>query len=122
LVIDGTLGSIGKATEPCEMRLEAGQLVSASGEQGAAFIELLRGAGEDGTRIAELGIGTNEKAIVTGNLLEDEKILGSCHVAFGASAGIGGDIQVPIHEDCVVLEPTVTVDGEPLITAGELVV
>src|SRR4051812_42755215 len=50
----------------------------------------LRGAGELGTNLAELGIGTNEAATMTGNVLEDEKILGSVHVAFGASAGIGG--------------------------------
>ena len=51
----------------------------------------LTAAGPDGTRVAELGIGTNEKAILTGELLEDEKLLGTVHVAFGASAGIGGD-------------------------------
>ena len=49
-------------------------------------MELLTAHGEDGTSLAELGIGTNEKAILTGNLLEDEKILGTAHVAFGASA------------------------------------
>jgi leucyl aminopeptidase (aminopeptidase T) len=122
LVVDGTSGSLGRATEPYELRIEAGALVSATGEQGEGLLALLRGAGEDGTRVAELGVGTNEKAIVTGNLLEDEKILGSCHVAFGASAGIGGEIQVPIHEDCVVLKPTLLVDGEPLIRDGELLV
>ena len=70
--------------------------------------------------MAELGIGTNEEAIVTGNILEDEKILGTAHVAFGASAAIGGTVQVPVHLDCVVLEPTVEVDGRPLVDAGEL--
>ncbi|MET0730942.1 MAG: aminopeptidase, partial [Solirubrobacterales bacterium] len=67
-------------------------------------------------------IGTNEKAILTGVVLEDEKILGTCHVAFGASAGIGGTIQVPVHLDCVVTKPDVSIDGEPLVRAGELLV
>ena len=53
-------------------------------------MELLTAHGPDGTNVAELGIGTNEKAILTGNVLEDEKILGTAHVAFGASAAIGG--------------------------------
>ncbi len=57
---------------------------------------------------------------MTGNLLEDEKILGTCHVAFGASAAIGGTVQVPVHLDCVVLEPDLSVDGQPLVRAGRL--
>ena len=85
-------------------------------------MELLTAHGEDGTNVAELGIGTNEKAKLTGNLLEDEKILGTCHVAFGASAAIGGTVQVPVHLDCVVMRPDVSVDGEPLVSAGELLV
>ena len=59
---------------------------------------------------------------LTGNVLEDEKILGTCHVAFGASAGIGGVVQVPIHIDCVVLRPTVAIDGEAIVRDGELLV
>ena len=50
------------------------------------------------------GVGTNDRATLTGNVLEDEKILGTVHVAFGASAGIGGTVSVPIHLDVVVLD------------------
>lgn len=120
LVVDGTMGSLGLPPEPSEFQVENGSLVSASGEYGERFLELLREAGEGGTFVAELGIGTNECATLTGNLIEDEKILGTCHVAFGASAGIGGEIQVPIHEDVVVMKPTVVADGTTLIEAGEL--
>ena len=108
-------------TEPVELTSRGqGNLVSASGTAGAALLEILRGAGEGGTDVAELGIGTNECATLTGNLIEDEKILGTCHVAFGASAGIGGEIQVPIHEDFVVMKPTVEADGEALIAGASL--
>ena len=86
----------------------------------ARLLELLRAAGPDGTNLAELGVGTNERATLTGNVLEDEKILGTAHVAFGASAAIGGTVQVPVHLDCVVMTPDVTVDGEPLVRGGEL--
>ena len=55
-----------------------------------------------GRNLAELGVGTNDRARLTGNVLEDEKILGTVHVAFGASAGIGGTVSVPIHLDVVV--------------------
>ncbi|HYH61635.1 MAG TPA: aminopeptidase [Solirubrobacterales bacterium] len=120
LVVDGTHGSLGLPSEPTRMVVENGALVEAPGEHGARFLELLRSAGEGGTFLAELGIGTNECATLTGNLIEDEKILGTCHVAFGASAGIGGEIQVPIHEDVVVMKPTVEADGEPIIRDGQL--
>ncbi|MDQ3758464.1 MAG: aminopeptidase [Actinomycetota bacterium] len=120
LVVDGTLGSLGQPPEPSIFTVEGGALTDATGDQGARFLEVLRGAGEGGTFLAELGIGTNECAMLTGNLIEDEKILGTCHVAFGASAGIGGEIQVPIHEDVVVMKPTVEVGARALIRDGEL--
>ena len=120
LVVDGTMGSLGLPPGPSTFTVEGGALTAATGAHGERFLELLRGAGEGGTFLAELGIGTNECATLSGNLIEDEKILGTCHVAFGASAGIGGEIQVPIHEDVVVMKPTVEVDGLALIRDGEL--
>ena len=120
--IDGSIAGIGLVDEPVELVVEGGHLTSARGGQGMAFMELLTEHGEDGTNIAELGIGTNEKAILTGEILEDEKILGTCHVAFGASAAIGGTVQVPVHLDCVVMKPTVELDGEAIVRDGELLV
>ncbi len=122
LVIDGSLASIGLVEEPVVLVVEGGHLTSARGGQGMAFMELLTVHGEDGTNIAELGIGTNERAILTGEILEDEKIAGTCHVAFGASAGIGGTVQVPVHLDCIVMKPTVELDGEAIVRDGELLV
>jgi leucyl aminopeptidase (aminopeptidase T) len=122
LVIDGSLAGIGLAEEPVELVIEGGHLTSARGGQGMAFMDLLTQHGEDGTNIAELGIGTNEKAILTGEILEDEKILGTCHVAFGASAGIGGTVQVPVHLDCIVMKPVVELDGETIVRNGELLI
>jgi leucyl aminopeptidase (aminopeptidase T) len=120
LVVDGSIAGVGQVTEPVTLTVRDGHLVDASGEQGAALMELLTAHGPDGTNVAELGIGTNEAATLTGNVLEDEKILGSAHVAFGASAAIGGTVQVPVHLDCVVLEPTVEVDGKLIAEGGEL--
>ena len=120
LVVDGSIAGVGLVEEPVTLTIREGHLVDASGEQGAALMELLTEHGPDGTNVAELGIGTNGEATLTGNVLEDEKILGSAHVAFGASAAIGGAVQVPVHLDCVVLEPTVTVGGTTIADSGEL--
>ncbi|HET9120834.1 MAG TPA: aminopeptidase [Solirubrobacterales bacterium] len=122
LVIDGSLAGIGLVEEPVELVVEGGHLTSARGGQGMAFMELLTVHGDDATNIAELGVGTNERAILTGEILEDEKIAGTCHIAFGASAGIGGTVQVPVHLDCIVMKPTLELDGEAIVRDGELLI
>ncbi|HWA54473.1 MAG TPA: aminopeptidase [Solirubrobacterales bacterium] len=122
LVVDGSIAGVGEVETPVELTVRDGHLTEATGPEGAALMELLTKHGEDGTNIAELGIGTNEEATLTGNILEDEKILGTAHVAFGASAAIGGKVQVPVHLDCVVLEPSIEVDGKEIVRAGELLV
>jgi leucyl aminopeptidase (aminopeptidase T) len=122
LVVDGSIAGVGKVEGPVPLAIRDGHLVGAEGSAGEALLELLTVHGPDGTNVAELGIGTNEEAILTGNILEDEKILGTAHVAFGASAAIGGTVQVPVHLDCVILEPTVEIDGEALVRDGDLLV
>jgi leucyl aminopeptidase (aminopeptidase T) len=121
LIVAGTIATLEQG-EPSELVVKAGRLVSASGSRGRRLMDLLTAHGEDGTNVAELGIGTNENARPSGEVLEDEKILGTAHVAFGASAAIGGTVQVPVHLDCVVLEPDLTVDGTPVVRGGTLVV
>ncbi len=122
LVVDGSIAGVGLLDTPVSLTVRGGHLTDATGSDGVALMELLTVHGEDGTNVAELGIGTNEEAVLTGNILEDEKILGSAHVAFGASAAIGGTVQVPVHLDCVLLEPTVEIDGEAIVGGGELLV
>ena len=57
---------------------------------------------ENDTRrnIAEFAIGCNPKAVITGNILEDEKVEG-LHIAYGTSTFIGGNIQSDMHQDIV---------------------
>jgi len=122
LVVDGSIAAIGLVESPVRLTVVGGHLTGATGDEGAKLMELLTPHGPDGTNVAELGIGTNEEAILTGNILEDEKIFGTAHVAFGASAGIGGTVQVPVHLDVVVKEPTVEIDGEAILGGGELLI
>lgn len=58
--------------------------------------------------IAELGIGTNDKATRPDNILEAEKILGTIHIALGDNSGFGGVVSTPFHEDYVFYQPTLT--------------
>ena len=86
-------------------------------------MELLTEHGEDGTNVAELGVGTNEKAMLTGETSSrTRRSSAPIHVAFGASAAIGGTVQVPVHLDCVVMKPTLELDGESIVRDGELLI
>jgi leucyl aminopeptidase (aminopeptidase T) len=104
--------------DPARLTIEGGRLTGATGPEGEQLLAMLREHGDAGTNLAELGVGTNDRAQLTGNVLEDEKILGTVHVAFGASIAIGGTVSVPIHLDCVVTEASLSVDGTPVLDAG----
>lgn len=120
-IVASSLAAIGLADPPARLTVEDGRLTMAEGPEGAQLLSRLRGAGELGTNLAELGVGTNEHATLTGNVLEDEKILGTAHVAFGASAAIGGTVSVPVHLDVVVLDATLTIGGTQVLDGGRFV-
>ncbi|TKJ29481.1 MAG: hypothetical protein CEE40_08245 [Chloroflexi bacterium B3_Chlor] len=53
--------------------------------------------------VAELGLGCNDEAVVTGNVLEDEKVMGM-HWAFGLSDHLGGTVGVDDFSDPGLVE------------------
>jgi aminopeptidase len=57
--------------------------------------------------LGELGIGLNEKARIVGNMLEDEKVLRTCHIAIGSN--YAEDAKALIHLDGLVRNPTIEV-------------
>jgi len=81
---------------------------------------MLDAAGPNGRNLAELGIGTNDRAKITGNVLEDEKVMGTIHLAFGDNSTFGGKVKVDVHLDGLVLKPTVEVDGKEIMKNGRL--
>ncbi|HEY5187762.1 MAG TPA: aminopeptidase [Solirubrobacteraceae bacterium] len=120
-IVAVSLAPLGLSAEPATLTVADGRIVAAEGGLGPQYLELLTAHGELGTNLAELGIGTNDRAQLTGNVLEDEKILGTVHVAFGASAGIGGTVSVPIHLDVVVLEASLRIGETTVLDAGRYV-
>ncbi len=80
--------------------------------------------GEGCRVVCELGIGTNPNARLQGNVLTDEKVMGTVHIAIGhnALASYGGQNRAPIHLDGVIGGPTLIVDGETLIKDGKYLV
>jgi leucyl aminopeptidase (aminopeptidase T) len=121
LVVDGSMASIGRITSPIVMEVEDGYVVSVNGEAEAEKLEaILARYGRDARNIAELGIGLNDFAQLTGNALEDEKVLGTVHVALGDNSTFGGTVSVPSHLDGILLKPTLTIDGTVIIEEGRL--
>lgn len=96
------------------------------------FVTLLEGGGEIGEQFrtrfafsedslrhrrncAELGIGTNPNARRPDNVLEAEKIKGTVHIAVGDSSHIGGVTESDLHEDFVLPQPILWIDGERIM-------
>ena len=71
--------------------------------------------------VAELGIGTNDEAILSGVILEDEKLYGTVHVAFGTNTSFGGTNKADCHYDGIILKPTLYLDDELIIDKGRFV-
>ncbi|ULQ58836.1 aminopeptidase [Brucepastera parasyntrophica] len=69
--------------------------------EGESYAENARGLGE-------LGIGLNPAAKISGNMLEDEKAFHTCHFAIGSN--YDNDAEAMIHLDCLVRNPTITVN------------
>jgi leucyl aminopeptidase (aminopeptidase T) len=123
LVIDGAMSGVGIVDSPIRMKVEKGYAVSIEGGSSAKSLEkLIEIHGKEARNIAELGIGTNPEAILTGLVLEDEKVLGTAHVAIGNNATFGGVVNVPSHLDGILLNPTLEVDGTFILKGGQLVI
>ena len=122
LVFDGSVWPIGRLETPLTVDVVDGYATSFSGPAGEQFRSILDKHGHEAFAVAELGIGTNEAATLTGNVLEDEKIIGTIHVAFGDNHSFGGTIRVSSHQDGVVLQPTADIDGTRLLEDGRLLV
>ncbi|MFD1887318.1 aminopeptidase [Paenibacillus wenxiniae] len=119
LLADGSVAGLGALEQPLLLTLEHGRLVAAEGGLGTDLLHML---GDDqGRMLGEFGIGTNDKARITGVVLEDEKVYGTIHVAFGSNNTFGGTIAAGVHIDIVVKQPDVYLDDRLVMRAGELV-
>ena len=106
------------ASEPATLTVREGRIVAAEGGLGPRVHRAAaRRTASSAPTSPSSGSAPTTGRRLTGNVLEDEKILGTVHVAFGASAGIGGTVSVPIHLDVVVLDATLDVDGRPVLDA-----
>lgn len=118
ILVDGSVVGVGRLGSELLLTVEKGRLVGAEGEGAERLLQIL-GDGK-GRSVAEFGIGTNRWARITGNVLEDEKVYGTVHIAFGSNLTFGGTVEAGVHIDCVFKHPDVTIDGQTLMKQGEI--
>lgn len=117
----------GREVSGVRLRFEAGKVVEASAERGEEFLLELLDTDPGARRLGELGIGTNY-AIDRGTreVLLDEKIGGTVHMAVGRSYPESGGVnESAVHTDLVCdlrLGGRIEVDGEDFQVDGKFVV
>lgn len=120
VVIDGAMCGLGVLETPITLLIEDGYVTEIQGGREAERLnEVLSEYGDSARHIAELGIGTNDKAILTGKVIEDEKVLGTVHLALGNNFGFGGNLKVPLHLDGILQNPTLVIDGQTILQHGK---
>jgi aminopeptidase len=117
----------GREVSGVRLRFEAGKAVDASAERGEEFLVKMLDTDDGARRLGELGIGTNygiDRG--TREVLLDEKIGGTVHMAVGRSYPESGGVnESSVHTDLVCdlrQGGRLEVDGELLQEDGRFVV
>ena len=123
-IVDGSMAGIGVIkNKPIRIEVHNGYATKITGGKEAKQLNgMLDKVGKKARNIAEFGMGTNDKVKLSGMLLEDEKVLGTIHIALGDNVSMGGNVNVPLHLDGVILKPTVYFDNKKVMDKGKLLI
>jgi leucyl aminopeptidase (aminopeptidase T) len=121
-VVDASHGGVGQVETPIRVTVRDGRVAKIEGGGSASYLDsLLDSVGDpQAYNIAEFGIGCNHGVSLGGVTLEDEKMLGTCHIAVGSNAFFGGTVSVPIHLDGVLRSPSIWIDDARILDHGRL--
>jgi aminopeptidase len=123
-VVDGSMAGLGlikNANISIEVKDGFAEKIK-GGALARKLAKQLDSVGRVARNIAEFGIGTNDSAKLSGILLEDEKVMGTVHIALGNNLSMGGNVNVPIHLDGVIKKPTVYLDDKVIMKNGKLLI
>ena len=117
----------GREVTGVRLRFEGGEVTDANAERGEEYLIKLLDTDPGSRRLGEVGIGTNyEIDRGTREVLLDEKIGGTVHMALGRSyPETGGVNESAVHTDLVCdlrQGGRIEVDGETLQEDGKFVV
>lgn len=125
MVLNGSLGYIGKVKEPVKISLKEGRITEIEdNETGNYLKEYLEGYDDPGMYVAsELGIGLNSYAKCRGKCyIEDESSYGTFHIGFGRNLALGGSHEASGHFDLVAKEPDIYVDNRMIMQQGKIII
>ena len=122
-VIDGDLLFMGRGPlpEPVVMHFDHGRMVSVEGAHRDRLLEMLARCNDDRmSNLAEVSMGLNPLGTICSVPMETESALGTAHIALGNSIAYGGTVDAAAHLDCVMAEATLEIDGDVIISDGDL--
>jgi len=113
----------GREVQDVRLRFEDGRVVKAEAEVGQAYLEQMVAMDAGSSILGEFAIGTNyEVTDFTKQILFDEKIGGTCHMALGAGYPNTGSLnRSGLHWDMVCdlrAGGEIHADGEPIYRDG----
>ncbi|MBD3321578.1 MAG: aminopeptidase [Chitinivibrionales bacterium] len=121
IVFDGSFPLTGILHTPLVLKVREGKVVEVKGHACAKQLEeLFLKYRKQSRTIAEFGVGTLDTARISGNVLEDEKVKGTVHIAIGDNASMGGTVNVPVHLDGIIKSPSVWLDYAQWMDRGQL--
>lgn len=125
VVWDASVHSLGLVREPVRLTVVDGWVTKIEGGDQAAQLEAHLASLDDPNAYycpAEIAIGINEAARITGTMREDKKARGTVHIAVGTNSDIGGTISAKTHIDGLLRRPSLRIDGRQIIDSGNLLV
>lgn len=125
MIVDGSLGYIGRPKEPIRIRISQGKIKEIEGNKSGILLKKYIEEYQDpGMYVAsEFGIGLNSYSKCKGNCyIEDESAYGTFHIGFGRNIALGGVHEASGHFDLVCLEPDIYADNRKIMHRGRIVV
>jgi leucyl aminopeptidase (aminopeptidase T) len=120
IAIDMVMTGVGwfESEKTLILKVKEGYVVDVEGERAPVLSSILATYGKAARNIAELGVGTNDRARAN-KPIECEKTMGTVHMALGDNSTFGGVVECPVHLDGIMSKPTLTIDDEVIIEDGE---
>ena len=124
-VCDGSIPyyGVGPIHDPVTFQISEGFVTDISGGDQADFLKNLLARQEDPWvyNLAQFAFGLNPACTeFTGEMLNDEGVNGTVHIGIGTSVNLGGEVRAKTHFDAVTQVPTVWIDGELVLSDGEI--
>lgn len=125
MVLDGSLGYIGRAMEPTRILFRQGRIVDIEEtETGKKLKQYMEDYNDSRIYIGgEFGIGLNSYSQCLGNCyIEDESAYGTFHIGLGRNLALGGKQNANGHFDLVCLEPDIYADNRQIMQRGKIII